>query len=323
MGTITDPTPVMWEIVEAWEAEYPSAVFSGINGDAPHQTKPGKHLSWSQNKDKFGSGCWPLEAPNDKNATAKDKAIAIDMSMSTADMKTCHNRFKAIYNNRANDPRAKYLYAFNGWDGNNGAGRYNLYKGTIDDASDDHKWHEHMEGYYLFVNDPEFARAIISAIRGETIAEYTGEDDMTRDELFDALDDWVQTRYGAKPGTAEEGIKNMVSAWGWIYKDGGLPPGHNMLSMTKNQFGQVDAITKTVDISAEELQAIEDAAREGAASGAADAEAIADLVVQKLEASDTGLTESQKNDVKQASKEAYTEVTQQGTNSVIPAPPSA
>ena len=309
MGTITDPTPVMWQIVEAWEAEFPSAVFSGINGDAPHQTKPGKHLSWSQNRDKFGSGCWPLEAPNDKNATAKDKAIAIDMSMSTADMKTCHNRLKAIYNNRANDPRAKYIYAFNGWDGNNGAGRYNLYKGTIDDASDDHKWHEHKEGYYAFVNDPEYARAAISALRGETIAEYTGEDDMTRDELFLALDDYFLSRINAKD-TAEQKIvqvRNALRAVVWQYIGGGIPAGKSTLGTLAGAHDYSMVVAEGLDeVPQEVIDQIEQAAREGAEAGAADTQAIADAVVAAINANGEGLTDAQEADVRNAVSEVLT-----------------
>lgn len=285
MGTMTEPTAVMWDIVDAWESLYATAVFSGINGDAQHQTKPGKHLSRSINNDKFGSNCWPLEAPNDKKGP-NDKAIAIDMSMSTADMKTCHNRLKAVYNNRANDWRATYIYAFNGWDGTNGAGRYNLYKGTVDSASDDHKWHEHGEGYYAFANDRRMFDAWVSALSGESA---DGDDLVTSQEQFNQfMFTFLDDIYTATEGDAFR-AGQLWRAFAGTYKGGPYAEGMNSFWVWQTTYATGEAnkavlaeIASKVDIDPEELAAIQQAAYDGAMEGAADPQVIIDGVLAGL-----------------------------------------
>lgn len=288
MGSITDPTAVMWDVVGAHEEEFSTAVFSGINGDAAHQDSPGKHLSWSQNRDKFGSNCWPLQAPNDKNAKVKDKAIAVDISMDRNDQNRCHNNLKKVYDNRSNDPRAKYLYAFNGWDGNGSPGRYNLYKGTVGTTNDSHKWHEHEEFYYLFVNDPELVRAIQSAIRGETIAEYEGND-------MGTLEGDQARQLSEAERTAQNGDEYWYALAQLRTTVGGLRGNNNQTVEVQNQF-----LVKFLEMHAvimggaseETLAAIKQAAREGAEAGAADVQAIVDGVLAGINT--LGLTDAQK-----------------------------
>ena len=285
MGTVTQPTDVMWDLVDAYEEEFPSAVFSGINGDVAHQENPGKHLSRSQNKDKFGSDCWPLRAPNDQKGPT-DKAIAVDISMSRADQNRCHNNFIKVYNNRKNDPRAKYIYAFNGWNGSGSPWRYNLYTGDNGATDESHKWHEHEEGYYAFVNDPEFVRATRSAFRGESIADYTGGDDMnsTQEATLNEILRLAKNtdRYGWQGLTQ---LSDPVS---------GILGGNNQPSNIPNLFARklleidavVDQLAARSGLSDADLAEIKEAARQGATEGAADTEAIVAGVLAGIEDSD-------------------------------------
>lgn len=300
MGTITEPTPVMWDLVDAYEAEFPSAVFSGINGDAAHQTSPGKHLSWSQNSDKFGSNCWPLQAPNDKNAKAKDKAVAVDISMNRTDQNRCHNNFKKIYNNRDSDPRARYIYAFNGWDGEGDPWRYNVYTGANGRTDDSHKWHEHQEGFYAFVNDPEFVRASRSAFRGESIADYQEGDDLvtTQGEFNTLMDNWILSRTDSGATAAPiPDVRARIRAVPVLqYTGGGVPEGKSFLNMSRETYDKVMALD-ALSLTEEDLAAVTEAARLGAQAGAADVDAIADAVVERL--NHLGLTDEQKTDVRE------------------------
>lgn len=292
MATITEPTAVMWATVDAYEDEYPSAVFSGINGDAEHQTRPGKHLSRGINMTRW-PGSWPVTAPNDQRGPL-DKAVAVDISMSKSDMIKCHNRNKAVYFNRASDPRAKFCYAFNGWDGNGDPGRYNLYLGTVRKASKDHTWHVHDEGYYAFVNDPQFARATRSRIRGETVAQYLGEDndvgtlegeqaiqlDRTNNRMLSTITLTPTIVNKAKYGYTESVETNKL-----------------VLEVLA-QREIINRIAAEVGLNPGELQEIRDAAFEGAQAGAANVEAVAAAVVERLNT--TGLTEEQEADVRAA-----------------------
>lgn len=183
---ITKATDIMMDLADEWEEAIPSAVLSGINGDADHQAKPGKHLSRSDNIRKWGSSCWPVTHANDKLGPS-DKACAIDINMNRTDQNKVHKRFVNVFNNRKTDPRAKFLYAFNGWDGEGVPCRYNLVTGAVDETDDSHKWHEHVETFYGFVNDPKMKRAIMSIVTGETVAQYLGED------MLDATDkEWLR-----------------------------------------------------------------------------------------------------------------------------------
>lgn len=175
MGVITGPAECLLWLADGWEQAIPGAVFSGVNGDLAHQSRPGKHLSRSQNRDKFGTNAWPLRHPKDRQGPS-DKACAIDMSMPRRQLVLVHTRLRTIYLNRATDPRARYIAAFNGWDGQGSPGRYDLVAGTISTADDSHTFHEHGEFFYLYVgNDADSwaaARAFLSGVKGETVQQW-------------------------------------------------------------------------------------------------------------------------------------------------------
>lgn len=177
MGVTTAPTPQMMRLAREWEKLYPSAVFSGINGDDAHAQRPSKHNSRSFNRDKFGPNAWPITSSKDKQGPS-DKACAVDMSMAKADMVKAHSRIKVVFNNRRTDPRAPFFGAFNTWDGSGDAVRFNFLSGVAEYATPDHTWHCHGESFYMYVNSAAMVDAWLSALRGDTAAQYQGGDDL-------------------------------------------------------------------------------------------------------------------------------------------------
>jgi hypothetical protein len=169
-------TPTLNELAWEWDNNcgYASAVLSGIVGDPAHAASGGYHISIEDQvnpnnysvvrpKDKAPPGTWP-----------RNRAAAIDMSMNTSDMVKCWNRVFAVWQNRANDPRAKYFNAFNGWNGTGKAERLDFITGSRSITTDDHKWHCHDETCRCYVNDLEMKKAKLSVFRGESVDQYRG-----------------------------------------------------------------------------------------------------------------------------------------------------
>jgi len=171
----TGATQTTRDLARDWAnlPDYPSAVQSGIIGDAQHLVGGGYHISIEDNSpsnysvvrpdDKAPPGTWP-----------RNVASGIDTSMSLADLTKCHNRLKTLWQNRAWDTRAKYINAFNGWDGQGSPGRYDMVSGAVSVTDDSHKFHEHLEVRRRYVNDPQANKAILSALKGETHDQYLG-----------------------------------------------------------------------------------------------------------------------------------------------------
>jgi hypothetical protein len=181
-------------LADEWEKAYTSAVLSGIVGDLAHKARGGYHISREdQPKDNYS-----VTRADDKPGNGpSDRAAAIDMTMSTSDMIKCHTRLRTFWKNK--DPRMKYLNAWNGWDGQGDAGRYDVVKHTIGVATADHKWHIHLEIRRKYVNDMTAMRAILSMLRGENAVSTTPaapakpatpvvkDDDMTKEEMLALL----------------------------------------------------------------------------------------------------------------------------------------
>lgn len=165
-----------------WEDVYGSAVLSGIVGDLAHKARGGYHIS----RQDQGSSNYSVSRSDDKGGP-NDRASAIDMTMSTADIIKCHTRLKTIWKNRSEDPRMKYINAWNGWDGEGDAGRYDVVTGNVATATSDHKWHIHLEIRRKYVNDMNAMKAILSMLKGETLETFKGEDDMTKEEMLELL----------------------------------------------------------------------------------------------------------------------------------------
>lgn len=172
-------------LADEWEKLYKSAVLSGIVGDLAHKARGGYHIS----RQDQSSSNYSVIRPDDKPGNGpNDRASAIDMTMSTADMIKCHTRLRTLWKN--NDPRMKYINAWNGWDGQGDAGRYDVVKRTITTATADHKWHIHLEIRRKYVNDMTAMRAILSMLAGESGSGVTapatnsGDDDMNKAEFL-------------------------------------------------------------------------------------------------------------------------------------------
>lgn len=171
MATLSTSS-IEW-LADEWEKLYGSATLSGIVGDLAHRARGGYHISRQDQP----SDNYSVTRPDDKVGPS-DRAAAIDMTMNTADIKKCHIRLRNAWKNRANDPRMKYINAWNGWDGEGDAGRYDVVTGNIGTATSDHKWHIHLEIRRRYVNDMNAMRAILSILAGEAAgADKSGDDD--------------------------------------------------------------------------------------------------------------------------------------------------
>lgn len=168
MSTVA--TPEMKQLALDWERKcgLSSAVCSGIVGDTAHRARGGYHISRAdQPKDNYS-----VVRPDDGPGMGPDDAAAgIDMSMSTADMKTCTARLLAVFVNTA-DPRRKYINAFNGWTGTGGAQRWDVYARKVKSATPDHMSHVHLSIRRKYVRSRTAMAAVLSALRGESLAAY-------------------------------------------------------------------------------------------------------------------------------------------------------
>lgn len=153
-------------LANEWEKAYKTAVLSGIVGDLAHKKRGGYHIS---REDQPKTNYSVIRADDKPGNGPSDRAAAIDMTMSTADIIKCHTRIRELWKNRAKDPRFKYINAWNGWDGKGDAGRYDVVKGTITTATADHKWHIHLEIRRKYVNDMNAMKAILSVLKGEPL----------------------------------------------------------------------------------------------------------------------------------------------------------
>lgn len=171
----TRATPVLTSLAADWKKLYKSAVISGIVGDTRHAQRGGYHISI---EDQVNRSDYSVTRPDDKappGTWPRDAASAIDMNLNLADMKLCHARLCAVWRNRATDPRARYINAHNGWDGTGNPGRYDWVSGAVSTATSDHEWHVHLELRRRYVNDPQAAVAVLSILRGESLADFQGD----------------------------------------------------------------------------------------------------------------------------------------------------
>jgi hypothetical protein len=283
MGVTTAPTPEMMRLAREWEDIYPSAVFSGINGDAPHGTRPSKHHSRSYNRDKFGANAWPITSTKDKQGPS-DKACAVDMSMAKADMVKCTGRMRTVFNNRKLDPRATYFGAFNGWDGSGDAVRYNFLSGVAEYATDDHKWHCHDESFYAYVNSATMVDAQLSALRGQTIAQYTGKDDLvTTQAEFNAL---------LLAALKSPNIAMTMRALPWQYNGGGVADNDSTTEGNISTLKVLDTVYKGIALLLRSNVDVDEVALAAALAPAVSAAVIAALPDDKDDVTVEELTEA-------------------------------
>lgn len=185
-------TPAMLDLARRWEAAIPSAVFSGIVGDAAHGF--GYHRAAAE----IPTSDYSRQLSADRSGIDPNAADAIDMSMSTADMITVTRR---VYNSwrDQDDPR------LNGWREFIGTldGRTVIYmdcqNGQQGTADLSHVWHAHAGGLRANANNPQVMNALLSVVTGESLAAWqarSGEgDDMSAAEvkqILDAVGGWYE-----------------------------------------------------------------------------------------------------------------------------------
>jgi peptidoglycan hydrolase-like protein with peptidoglycan-binding domain len=165
----TVATPQMRKFAADWETKcgLGSANMSGIVGDLSHKARGGYHIS---RMDQVSPSNYSVVRPDDKSGPS-DAAAAVDMTLNPVDMKKCTTRLKTAFNNPA-DPRRKYMNAFNGWTGDGNAQRWDVYARKISAASADHKWHVHLEIRRRYVNSDTALAAVLSVLKGESVAMY-------------------------------------------------------------------------------------------------------------------------------------------------------
>lgn len=155
------------------ERLFASAVCSGIVGDARHKRRKNGtyHLSRQDNP----PGTYSVIRPDDKaGAGPNDAAAAFDISMNANDLALATRRLKNVWGNDG-DPRRKYLNAFNGWVGSGDAQRFDMVTRKVSRATPDHRppgGHLHTEIRRRYVLSGTAVKAILSALRGDTVTQY-------------------------------------------------------------------------------------------------------------------------------------------------------
>lgn len=164
MASTIATTELEW-LAHEWATLYKSAKFSGIVGDAAHAARGGYHIGRAfQSKTNYS-----VTRADDKGGP-NNAAAAIDMNLGQADMVQLHVFLRGLFN--AKDPRMKYINAWNGWDGHDGAGRYDVVAHSVDGATSDHKWHMHLEIRRKYVEDMTAMRAVLSMLKRQSLADY-------------------------------------------------------------------------------------------------------------------------------------------------------
>lgn len=166
--------------------DYPSSSQSGIVGDSAHQTSNSYHNSLEDNPNQ-AAGSYTNKWPDDAappGGWSREYASANDQSMNTADMVREWNRYLAVFNNRANDPRAKYVAEYIGWNGVGSAERLDFRNGMRTTADNSHQWHSHKGRHRRYYNSREANRAMLSIDRGETVQQYLSGGDVDQNELL-------------------------------------------------------------------------------------------------------------------------------------------
>jgi hypothetical protein len=184
----TTSTPYLDSVARIWEIQcgYASAVFSGIVPDQAHLDRGGPHVSIEDLR-RFGNyPDYSTPAPLGRPPAVKNlqAGSAIDMSMNRTDMIKLYWRVLAVWARRTTDPRARYINAWNVWDGNSShpPRRLNFQTGANTEATWDHTWHSHGDLVRALWDELyagshgvlEAVRAVVSMLKGESVEQFLG-----------------------------------------------------------------------------------------------------------------------------------------------------
>ena len=168
MATVA--TAVLRKFADDWENALPSAVLSGIVGDPDHMAEGGYHVS---REDQPSSGDYSIQLAEDREGPS-NAASAVDMNHSAAEMALVTRRLLNSAQDQ-NDPRLNYCREFYGTlDGKNVTG-WDTYYGSSRTSDRSHLWHIHLSFLRKYVNDPIAMAAVLSVIKGETVAQWLGQ----------------------------------------------------------------------------------------------------------------------------------------------------
>lgn len=185
-----------------------TATQSGIVGDLAHRKTGGYHISrQDQSKTNFS-----VVRPDDRPGCGPDDAAAaIDMTYArTEDLIACHLRLREVFNHRFSHPAARYLNAWNGWDGNGGAGRYDLVTGIVSSATSDHKSHIHLEFRRRYCEDMDAMRTVLAVVSPKGANDMGALDgidpyDGKTPQAAELRDLYFAVVHGARPAGSEAG----------------------------------------------------------------------------------------------------------------------
>lgn len=180
---ISDP---LWWFAEEWERLEPATVYAGSWGDF----KPGYHCDWDTIHLKgWASTDYSVKLADDQvGGTSLAKyGAAIDITFPDAQsgnytrIRKYSDRVRAAW--KARDLRLK------GWrevlcnssDGDSGADGFDFVSWTERTPDDTHKWHMHFSCLRKYVNIIDVFKAMMSILRGETLAQWLAQgDDMPK-----------------------------------------------------------------------------------------------------------------------------------------------
>ncbi len=220
-------TNELWWFIEEWERMEPATVFAGAWGDF----KPGYHCDyytlehtsgWTNDystqlaDDQVGNG-----HPNEHMGAGVDITFPSAQNGDYTSIRRYCDRVRAAW--KARDPRLK------GWrevlgnssDGDSGADGYDFTSWTERTPDSSHKWHIHFSVLRRYVNVLEIFQAMMSILRGETLAHWQGAEG---DDMPKAI--WTTQGYWLCQGGRREVIMDaddMAKATG-VYGKGILYP---------------------------------------------------------------------------------------------------
>lgn len=193
----THITEAMWWFIEEWERLEPATVYAGSWGDF----KPGYHADWYTLKHHSG---WqndysvqladdqvPAPHPNEHMGAAVDITFPSAQSGNYTSIRKYSDRIRAAW--KARDPRLK------GWrevlcnssDGDSGADGYDFVSWSERTPDDTHKWHIHFSCLRKFVNVLDVFKAMMSILRGETLAQWLAKGDEMPKAIYTTKGYWI------------------------------------------------------------------------------------------------------------------------------------
>lgn len=209
----------MWQFWLDFQKLEPTCLLGGI-----YASKPGYH----NYRDALPSSDYSVKLTLDKQGPG-DKAAAIDLTFPDAQS----GRYETImkYASRLlasgrdpNDPRGNYLREFYGQaDSDTQVEGWDFQYLVVVTSDSSHLWHIHLSFLRAFLNDPEAFRAVLSILRGETVAQWTGSPGGVvmfcnygdRGPIVETMQRRLLAAGGEWPGTpAGKGTSKVLPAFG-------------------------------------------------------------------------------------------------------------